>query len=390
MLVRLVIATVAIGIDGVAGAQSAQMPAEQLHEKLDIAGETVRAGPDTLENHDELAPKSKKVDFLFVPIPQSSPTLGTGLTLTASLFYNPNQSPDPWISAIGLMKTSNGSLVAGALQRMAFDHDRFRITLFGGYGDVNMRFYGVGPSAGDRELSIELNEQGYAAMASGQMRVAENLFVGGRIVYLALESSIHRDNPLFPESEIPASAFESKLVKIGPAITYDSRNSSLDPKDGELVNVSWLFGAGVLGSDYSHHKLAIDGNIYRSIGDNTVVAARAAACAASRDAPFYDLCMYGANSDLRGYEVGRYRDRGSWALQAEVRQGLSGRFGVVAFVGIGMSLSDWSRLDEGKFLPSAGLGLRYRPSRETPVNLRLDYAWARSSHALYLGIGEAF
>src|SRR6478735_1569945 len=50
-----------------------------------------------------------KNSLLIVPIPQSSPTLGTGLTLGAGYFYNPNGSHEPWITAAGVMATSNGS-----------------------------------------------------------------------------------------------------------------------------------------------------------------------------------------------------------------------------------------------------------------------------------------
>lgn len=68
--------------------------------------------------------------------------------------------------------------------------------------------------------------------------------------------------------------------------------------------------------------------------------------------------MYGSSSDLRGYETGRYRDRASWAMQVEARQHLFGRFGVVAFAGIGGTAPGLGSLDDTEFLPSVGLGLR--------------------------------
>lgn len=379
----LIGALLASAFPAAAWSQSAQMPPERLEEKLETVSEAPREKPEEQK-------KKSKPDLLIVPIPQSSPTLGSGATLAAALFYNPNESKDPWISAVGYMKTSNGSWGAGAMQKMAFDHDRFRLTLFGGYGDVNIRFYGIGSGAAQRDFSVELNERGFAGMINGQMRVAGNLYAGGRLISLSLDTAINKENPLFPDAELPTRAFTSKLVKAGPAITYDSRDSGLNPKAGEFANIAWLFGVDGLGSDYSHNKLTLDVNIYRSLSKNTVIAGRASACAVSTDAPFYDMCMYGTSSDLRGYETGKYRDRATWALQAEIRQHLFWRIGAVAFAGGGMSAPGWSKLDQGKWLPSAGLGLRLQPSKSTPINLRIDHAWGRDSKGLYISVGEAF
>ena len=103
------------------------------------------------------------------------------------------------------------------------------------------------------------------------------------------------------------------------------------------------------------------------------------------------ICAYtGMSSDLRGYETGRYRNHAYWAAQAEVRQRLVGRFGAVLFGGIGESTDKIADFGKGKWLPAVGAGLRYQPSRETPINLRVDYARGKDSHALYISVGEAF
>src|SRR5688572_30279372 len=126
----------------------------------------------------------KKNSLLVVPIPQSSPTLGTGLTLGAGYFYNPNGSREPWITAIGVMATSNGSRAIGALHKMAMARDTVRITAFVGLADVNLKYYGQGPIAAERDLFITLNESGWASMLQAQKEVSKNLFVGAKALYL--------------------------------------------------------------------------------------------------------------------------------------------------------------------------------------------------------------
>jgi hypothetical protein len=58
-------------------------------------------------------------------------------------------------------------------------------------------------------------------------------------------------------------------------------------------------------------------------------------CSANQDVPFYDLCLFGFSNDLRGYTAGEFQNRRMFAMQAELRQTLKGRFGMVVFGGVG-------------------------------------------------------
>jgi hypothetical protein len=332
-----------------------------------------------------------KNSLLIVPIPQSSPTLGTGATLGAGYFYNPNGSREPWITAIGVMATSNGSRAIGVLHKMAMADDTIRITAFAGLADVNLKYYGQGPVAAERDLFIVLNEDGYAAMLQAQKEVSDNLFVGAKALYLDVTTSIHRDEPLFPDAEIPRAQFDAQLAQVGPIVSYDLRDNSLNTQNGLLLSASLMFADDAIGSDFDYDKLVAAANIYRQIRPGTVVAGRASLCQVSGGAPFFDMCMFGASSDLRGYDSGKWRDGASWAAQVEVRQHLFGKFGAVAFAGIGGtadSLSDV--LDDTEFLPSVGLGLRFMPVKSANTNVRVDYAWGEDGGALYISVGEAF
>lgn len=330
-----------------AAAQDPDHPVRQMHDRIDATRD-----PDEPEGRDF------GNQLLIVPLPISNPTLGTGLTLAGGLFYNPNDSREPWITGAGIMHTSNGSRAAGLVHKMTFGGDRFRVTGFVGAADINMNFYGIGPDAGARDRSIGLEESGWAAMLLGQGRVAEDLYAGARLQFLDVNTSIVREEPLFPDLDIPRPQFNTRLVSTGPVLSYDTRDSSLNPQRGELVSAAWMFSLPGLGSDFEYNKFTLAGNVYRPVGRGGVIAARASVCAVSDGGPFYDLCMYGSSSDLRGYETGRYRDRASWAMQVEARQHLFGRFGVVAFAGIGGTAPGLGSLDDTEFLPSVGLGLR--------------------------------
>lgn len=353
----------------------------------------VQEGVATLEAipAERAEPPGPKADLLVVPIPMSSPSLGTGLTLGAAMFYNPNGSKEPWTTGGAIMATSNGSKAVGLGHRMFLKDDKFKLTAFAGYADVNLRFFGVGPLAGELNRSIDINEKGFIGLLDPQVRVAPHFYLGMRLLMLDLTTSLRGEQEDPPVVEPPPpTELKSGLVQIGPVAVYDSRDSSLYPRNGVYAQASWLMGVPALGSDFGNDRVTLYANIYRPIGDRTVFAARVSTCAVSKDSPFYDICLYGSSSDLRGYEAGRYRDYASWATQAEIRHRLKGRFGIAAFAGVGGVARSFGDLGDSKLLPAAGAGVRWQASKTTPINLRIDYAVGKDSQALYISVGEAF
>src|SRR6185369_7343458 len=128
-------------------------------------------------------------------------------------------------------------------------------------------------------------------------------------------------------------------------------------------------------------------NKYYSLGPKQVLAGHVAGCYATGSVPFYDLCVLGQNKDIRGYDVGRYIDRVMIASQAEYRLELRKRLGAVAFFGAGEVARKWSNLRTDALKPGGGVGLRFRLTKESHINLRLDYAWGvGGSKGLYMGV----
>jgi hypothetical protein len=343
------------------------------------------------------SPPSSRPDLVVAPIPISNPALGTGLAAAAVLFYNPNRASRPWISGLAGSYTSTKSWGVGGFHSMSLAHDRVRFLAFAGYGEVNLNFYGIGPNAGEAGVSVELHDKAFTGLVDGEVKIfrkgfLRHLYLGARYLYLDINSSVDLpslppDNPVQIPSQVQR---ESRISMIGPAFTFDSRNSSTNPRKGVYATGSKLYGVEWLGSDFTHNKLQFAGNAYFPLG-TAVVGVRKQLCGVSDDAPYYDLCMFGQQGDLRGYETGRYRDGASWAIQAEVRQHLFGRFGGVVFGGVGGIAENTKAIwKHSTVLASGGVGLRYLASKSSNVNLRADVAWGEDGPAFYFGIGEAF
>ncbi len=84
-----------------------------------------------------------------------------------------------------------------------------------------------------------------------------------------------------------------------------------------------------------------------------------------------------------------------FATQAEYRltlplEGFLGRFGVVAFAGVGGVGRKFSEIGFDDLLPAGGGGARFRLIKKHPINFRVDYGFGKVGRTLTIGVLEAF
>lgn len=343
---------------------------------------------ETIADKAELA--SRATNRLIVPVPLAGPQLGAGIALGAVWFYSPSASSRPWTTGVAGLATTNGSVGIGGRHSMTLGRDRYRVDITAAYGEFNTQFFGVGGEAGQDNDPVPITQTPILVQGQATMRLVPNLFVGGRLRFLDM-STVVRDGAVIPPGlDKQDIEEERRIVAIGPVFNLDLTDGSLNPRSGSTVNGQWLFALPGLGSDNAYNKANFTVNHYVDVSERTVVAFRGSLCAASKDAPFFDLCLFGSSSNLRGYANGQFRDRASWAVQTEWRRRLGGKFGVVAFAGIGGVAPGIGSIGQSTILPAAGGGIRYEVSSEYRVNVRLDAAVGRDSSAIHLSLGEAF
>ncbi|WP_239685843.1 hypothetical protein [Photobacterium swingsii] len=74
--------------------------------------------------------------------------------------------------------------------------------------------------------------------------------------------------------------------------------------------------------------------------------------------------------------------------QVEYRQPLSGRHGMVYWVGAGTLSNQLDELGQEKWLTTVGVGYRFEIKER--VNLRLDMGFGNGESGFYFAINEAF
>jgi outer membrane protein assembly factor BamA len=316
--------------------------------------------------------------------------VGSGLAVVVMPFYHLGRDSPLSNTAVAAGVMSSGSWGVGAAQSTRLRGDQLRLDGFLGYVDLRYRFYGAGAEAGQNGTSVPIVQKGFAFAPELLLQVARRTFLGVRYRAVRVETAAE-DGSILPPAIAAALPGSITITSsgFGPRATLDTRDNDMNPSAGALLELRANFADEALGSDFDYQTYEVSGNLYRRAGPG-VVALRATACKASDRTPLFDLCLFGANNDLRGYEVGRYRDRAMVAAQAEYRFPLAGRWGGVVFGGWGKVAPSFDTMGEEPDLPSVGLGVRWLAAEKARVNLSVDVARGRDSTSFYVYVKESF
>jgi len=338
------------------------------------------------------AKKEKRGSIIVAPIPISSPAFGSGLLLiTAYVFaldQNDKTSPPSWLGAAGVF-TNNGTRGLALGGKLYLKENKYQTTFAVAKGRANLDFFGIGRIPGRSVVSVPLEMSGTIFFGEGMRNIGKSIFVGPRFQYRRLSAGI--DGPGLPGGfEVPSIDIKSTSAAFGVHVQRDRRDSTFYPTKGSLFDFTADFFDQAWGSrrEYQAYKIAYNG--FREIAKRQVLAYRAMACSANGSVPFYDLCLFGYNNDLRGYTTGQFQNRRMFATQAEYRLELRKRLGMVAFGGVGGVGQKWDDFRSDQLLPAGGVGLRFNLDKKNHINYRVDLAFGREGRTLVIGVGEAF
>ncbi len=329
--------------------------------------------------------------LVIAPLPISSPALGSGIVPVLAYIFQLDRSdktsPPSLVGAAGLV-TDNGTRGFVAAGEFYFMENTYRVTAAFARGNLNYNLYGLG--AGASQPKLPLNQTGQVLFAEFLRRIGWKFFLGPRFLWgnslITLRPANLGTVPLPPDVGL-----HTALTAVGFRLQRDTRPNRFYPTTGSLLDLSSDFFSQGLGSKYSFQSYKLTFNKYWSIAKQQVLAYNGFACLTGGQPPFYGNCIYGTNSELRGYVAGRYLDRYMVATQLEYRLALPKRFGLVGFGGLGEVIpGDNQSFRTKNFLPSGGGGVRFALSKKYHVNLRVDFAQGKDSNTWSIGVGEAF
>jgi outer membrane protein assembly factor BamA len=167
----------------------------------------------------------------------------------------------------------------------------------------------------------------------------------------------------------------------------------MNPRDGFFSEWAFLAYNKKFGSDFNLNSFMIDNRLYVPVSKKNVFAAQLYGQFTAGEAPFNLISLLGGENLMRGYYLGRFRDKNMIAGQVEYRLlpfGFSKRIGGSIFFATGQVFSEENKFKWNNFLPTGGAGLRFLVFPEKDIYTRLDISFTHEGSGVYLLIGEAF
>ena len=354
---------------------------------------TPTQSPDKKAKKEKKKKKPGTGSFVIAPQPLVSPALGAGIVPIAA-YITPIPKTDkaisPSVIGAGGLITNNGSRAFAVGADLYLKQARYEVETGYGHGNLDYNLYGVGFANGNAGFKLPLEQSGDVYFLKVLRRIGWDTYVGGRFIngvsFITIKQTSGGQLPPIP----PDVGLHTNLRALGVEISRDSRKNRFYPLQGSLLTFTGDFFGQNLGSKYSFQSYKFTYNKYLSLSKKQVLAYNGFWCGTGGSPPFYGNCIYGTNSELRGYTAGRYLDRYMFATQLEYRLELPWRFGVVGFAGVGAVAPGGVDFRTNQWLPAGGTGLRYMLSKEYHVNLRTDFAWGKDNFTWAVGVGEAF
>ena len=327
--------------------------------------------------------------FLPIPIVITEPAIGYGGGL-AGMFLRPRREAGsegwarPDISAVGAFATENGTKGAFAADASRWKDGRLRTLVGAGTGQVNLDFYGLGPTSSslDRKVRYSLDFTGAVAQVNWQLAPKSPWAAGMRYVYAEVEPKL-RDDPVF------AGLADGTHVKVSAptaVLEYDTRDNLFTPTEGIYAETSLLVSRESLGSsdDFERFQQVLMG--WTTLPQRVTLGARGNYAWSSSGTPFFLRPFV----TLRGVPAMRFQGEKVASIEGEARWQFEERWSAVAFLGTGIAQTRRDDFSASEKVASGGVGFRYKVARKFGMDVGMDVAHSPGTTAVYLVVGNSW
>ena len=322
-------------------------------------------------------------DFTFLPLPYLSYDRSLGFQFGAlpMAMYNLNKkdtiSPSSISGALGMYST-NKSYFLMQFNKFYFEEDKYRAIIVGGKGDINFQFFIDSPL----DIGfIDFNTDATFFKVELQRRIVEDLYFGVNYVNIKTVTVFDVGNGIEQTD---------KRQGLGTVVSLDKRDNVYYPRENFITNFNFNSFPESFGNVTTSKKLTLDYNHYFGLkNERDIIAVRFYGGMGLGDLAFTQQFVVG-NNDIRGYTQGKYRGEQTMAIQGEYRLNPWDKIGLVGFAGVASVYGGINENDNGRILPSIGIGFRYNVFPKNHMNIGLDVAAGDGDWGIYFRIGEAF
>jgi hypothetical protein len=328
------------------------------------------------------------IGFLPVPIIITEPAVDNGIGVAGVFFHEPKadqMKPDadgkvilPNVSAVAVAVTGNDSWMVGGGHFRNWSRDHYRYSIFGGYANINLDWYGGG--------DLPILENGVRFNAEGAMLDQEFLFrLGDSDWFLGANWQYMRSDVTFKTSlPITLPTVENSVSGMSAIGVYENLDYRISPRDGFQFRVEAQYNREAIGSDFDFEKYAWQMRQYFELGEKFTLAWRLDGATTSGDVPFYLEPFV----EMEGIPAMRYQ--GPAAATAEIRGGydVRPRWTLLGFAGAGRAADSLSDLSSATSRTAYGVGFRYLMAKKLGMRVGLDVAEGPEGTYVYIVMGS--
>ncbi len=325
--------------------------------------------------------------WLLLPVLAYSPETSVMLGVSGLRFFQLDPEAESSVFSPVAIVTSKKQILLFLGSRLEWERDRVEITP--SYQRFPDTFYGLGRDVLD-EAEEDYTPESIGVEAAWRHEVLPHLQAG--LTYLVKNHRLKEvaEGGLLASGDI--TGVERTLVSVpGLLLDFDTRDNLWAPRRGLWLTALAGFSRSALGSDAHFDTYTLDLRAYRPLGHRGLLAFQLQGQTLGGGAPFFMMPTLGGQEGLRGYLEGRYRHRTRALGRVEYRsQEVWGRFGWVAFAGLGDVADRPAHLSLKGELWTFGAGLRYTLDETEKVKLRLDVGFGHGDGGFFLAFGEAY
>jgi hypothetical protein len=355
--------------------------------------------------------------FLPMPIIITDPAVDGGLGLAGLFFHETDEQEEkrlealknsddaakflltPSVSVVAGAMTGNDSWFAGGGHMGFFKQGRIRYMGGGGYGDVNLDFFGFGEV--EMIQPIELNTKAFFVMQSLKFQVGDSQFFVGvaqQYANASIEPGSLGDlagDILPPEwqdrwQELVRGLLTQDVVTsaLGINFEFDSRDNFFSPRAGYRYKLEHLWFRDSFGSDIDYELTSFSGLNYWNVTDKFRAALRIGADKAATNGLLPPFAMPGI--ELRGLPMLRYQGNYVAVAETELTWQVDDRWALLGFVGGGRAANDFDELKDSNSRVAKGVGFRYLIAKRYGFEMGVDVARGPEEDVIYIQGGTAW
>jgi outer membrane protein assembly factor BamA len=349
-----------------------------------------KINPNTLTN--------RNLSLIPVPIIQSSPETGLKIGLGLDYFFNTDKDSisdekrtrDSYAWVQVLYSFRNQLAIEPFWQIFTKDEQWF-LRGRGGYLNFNERFWGVGNQTLARTEYADIFYNRYYFQGRVLKKVHNRFFAGLNYHYSNTRNLelVGATPSLFGEA---LGTTESLVSGLGLSLSFDYRNNPFSPTKGWFLDIATTHYYRKFGSLFNYKEIQIDFRKYFKVGEKDFLGVQALIHSTVGDVPLRELPRLGGPNMMRGYFMGRYRDKQMWATQVEYRKPFLKNLLVGAlFSSVGVVAPEFGMMRMNDLRYAHGIGLRVLVNRAKNLYARFDFAMStQGDSGFYFRIADAF